>query len=61
MKHLTCLLLVAIASVSDAYAQPVTRDIRYATAHERQVLACHKKYKSSSPLYERIRAKYPDW
>jgi len=31
------------------------------TAHERQVLACHKKYKSSSPLYERIRAKYPDW
>ena len=31
------------------------------TAHERQVLAYHKKYKSSSPLYERIRAKYPDW
>ncbi|HEY6945615.1 MAG TPA: hypothetical protein VI431_10790 [Candidatus Acidoferrum sp.] len=31
------------------------------TARERQVLAFHKKYKSTSPLYERIRAKYPDW
>jgi len=38
MKPFTCLLLVAIACVSDAYAQPVTRDIPYATAHERQVL-----------------------
>src|SRR4029079_4849161 len=38
MKHVTCLLLVAIACVSDAYAQRVTRDIPYATAHERQVL-----------------------
>jgi arylformamidase len=38
MKHLTCLLLVALASASDAHAQRVTRDIPYATAHERQVL-----------------------
>ena len=38
MKHVTCLLLVAIAFVSTAYAQRVTRDIPYATAHERQVL-----------------------
>src|SRR6186997_2698144 len=38
MKHVTCLLVVAIACVSDAYAQRVTRDIPYATAHERQVL-----------------------
>jgi arylformamidase len=28
----------SLACVSDAYAQRVTRDIRYATAHERQVL-----------------------
>jgi hypothetical protein len=28
---------------------------------ERQVLAYHKKYKSTSPLYEKIRAKYPNW
>jgi hypothetical protein len=28
---------------------------------ERQVLNYHKKYKSTSPLYEKIRAKYPNW
>jgi acetyl esterase/lipase len=38
IKHITCLLLAAIACASDAYAQRVTRDIPYATAHERQVL-----------------------
>src|SRR4026209_213173 len=38
MKYFTCLLLIAIACVSDAHAQRVTRDIPYATAHERQVL-----------------------
>ncbi len=31
------------------------------TPRERQVLAYHKKYRTSSPLYEQIRAKYPDW
>ena len=38
MKHLTGLILLAVACVSDAHAQRVTRDIPYATAHERQVL-----------------------
>ena len=42
MKHFTCLLLlVAVACVSEAHAQRVTRDIPYATAHERQVLDVH--------------------
>lgn len=41
MKHLTWLLLVAVASVSEAHAQRVTRDIPYATAHQRQVLDVH--------------------
>jgi hypothetical protein len=31
------------------------------TARERQVLNYHKKHKSTSPLHEKIRAKYPDW
>ncbi|MGE5325416.1 MAG: hypothetical protein ACM3NO_00130 [Deltaproteobacteria bacterium] len=31
------------------------------TPRERQVLAFHKKYKTTSPLYEQIRAKYPHW
>src|SRR5688500_12301169 len=38
MRHVTCILLVAVAWVSEAHAQRVTRDIPYATAHERQVL-----------------------
>jgi len=38
MRLLTCLLVAAVACVADAHAQTVTRDIPYATAHERQVL-----------------------
>src|SRR5207237_8718767 len=38
MKHFTCLLLLAMACVTDAFAQHVTRDLPYATAHERQIL-----------------------
>ena len=38
MKHFTCLVLTAVACVSEAHAQGVTLNIPYATAHERQVL-----------------------
>jgi hypothetical protein len=31
------------------------------TARERRVLGYHKKYGTTSPLYEKIKAKYPDW
>jgi len=31
------------------------------TPRERQVLGYHKKHRTSSPLFEKIRAKYPDW
>jgi len=31
------------------------------TARERQVLGYHAKHKTTSPLYEQIRAKYPNW
>jgi hypothetical protein len=31
------------------------------TRRERQVLGYHKKHGSTSPLYEQIRAKYPNW
>lgn len=41
MTHLTCLLLVAVACVSEAHAQSVTGDIPYATAHKPQVLDVH--------------------
>src|SRR5262245_48182174 len=38
MKCLMFLVLAALACVSDAYAQQVTRDVPYASASERQVL-----------------------
>ena len=38
MRALTCVIVVAVACVSEAHAQRVTRDIPYATAHQRQVL-----------------------
>ncbi|MGB2696209.1 MAG: alpha/beta hydrolase, partial [Dehalococcoidia bacterium] len=41
LKHFTCLVLIAVASVSEMHAQTVKRDISYATAHERQVLDVH--------------------
>jgi hypothetical protein len=31
------------------------------TPKERQVLGYHKKHHTTSPLYEKIRAKYPNW
>jgi len=31
------------------------------TPRERQVLGYHKKHHTTSPLYEKIRAKYPNW
>ena len=41
MKCHTCLLLVAVACVSEAHAQRLTRDVPYGTVHERQVLDVH--------------------
>jgi arylformamidase len=38
MKSILWLLLIAVACPSGPHAQGVTHDIRYATAHERQVL-----------------------
>jgi arylformamidase len=38
LKQLLYLVLIAVGWVSDAQAQSATRDIRYATAHQRQVL-----------------------
>lgn len=47
--------------VDGAVPQDVASEPPRPTARERQVLAYHKKYKTTSPLYESIRAKYPDW
>lgn len=50
-----------LAEVEQALPQATENARSGPTARERQVLAFHKKYKSTSPLYARIRAKYPDW
>jgi hypothetical protein len=39
--------------VAEGQAEPTRR--------ERQVLAYHKKHGTTSPLYEQIRAKFPNW
>ncbi|SRR5882724_1602999 len=50
-----------LTEVEEALPQPTETAQPGPNARERQVLSYHKKYKSTSPLYEKIRAKYPDW
>jgi hypothetical protein len=47
--------------VEAALPQRLAPGQAYPTPRERQVLGFHKKYKTTSPLYEKIRAKYPNW
>jgi len=35
--------------------------VGFIVMRERQVRSYHKKYGTTSPLYEKIKAKYPDW
>ena len=41
--------------------QPVKSGQSWPSPRECQVLGYHKKHGTSSPLYQKIRAKYPDW
>jgi len=53
-----------LSEVEEAFSEaaaPTESEHTGPTARERQVLSFHKKYKSTSPLYEKIRSKYPDW
>ncbi len=47
--------------VDEALPQRVEPGQALPGPRERQVLGYHKKYKTTSPLYEKIRAKYPNW
>jgi hypothetical protein len=49
------------SEVDDLIPQPVAPGQDWPTSRELQVLNYHKRYKTSSPLYEKIRAKYPNW
>jgi len=50
-----------LAEVESAFRQRVAPDQSWPTPRERQVLNYHKKNGSTSPLFEKIRGKYPDW
>jgi len=47
--------------IEAALPERVERGQDWPTPRERQVLAYHKQHKTTSPLYEKVRAKYPDW
>ncbi len=50
-----------LAEVEEALPKPSESEAARPNARERQVLNYHKKHRSTSPLYEEIRAKFPDW
>ena len=50
-----------LSEVERALPPKVGPGQEWPSARERQVLNYHKKYKTTSPLYEKIRAKYPNW
>ena len=53
--------IVNLNDVEAAFAQRGRNWQNVPTPRERQVLAYHQKRRSTSPLYQSIRAKYPDW
>jgi hypothetical protein len=50
-----------LQEVESGPTQRLAAGQRLPTPRERQVLGYHKKHGTSSPLFEKIRAKYPNW
>jgi hypothetical protein len=50
-----------LSEVESAFPQQVAPGQPWPAPRERQVLIYHKKHQSTSPLFEKIRAKYPNW
>ena len=50
-----------LAEVEAAMPQRVSAGQAWPTARERQILGYHKKRGTTSPRYEQVRAKYPNW
>ena len=50
-----------LGEVEGVMPKKVAEGQPWPTARERQVLNYHKKHGSTSPLYEKVRAKYPNW
>jgi hypothetical protein len=53
--------IVNLSQVENALPQRVEPGQSWPSPRERQVLSYHKKHGTTSPLYEKIRAKYPNW
>jgi hypothetical protein len=50
-----------LSEVESVLPQKVEREQAWPSRRERQVLIYHKKHGTTSPLYEKVRAKYPNW
>jgi hypothetical protein len=50
-----------LSEVESAFPQKVDLGQPWPSPRERQVLGYHKKHGTTSPLYEKIRVKYPNW
>jgi hypothetical protein len=50
-----------LSEVESKMPRRVAPGQNWPTPRERQVLNYHKKHGTTSPLYEQIRARYPDW
>ena len=53
--------ILNLSEVEAAFPQRLAPGQDRPTPRERQVLTYHKNRRSTSPLYESIRAKYPNW
>jgi hypothetical protein len=50
-----------LAEIEGAIPQRIQPGQAWPTPRQRQVLTYHQKHQSTSPLYESIREKYPNW
>ena len=50
-----------LSEVEDHMPKRVEPGQNWPTARERQILGYHKKHGTTSPRYEQVRAKYPNW
>jgi len=53
--------ILNLTEVEDALPRRVEPGQKSPTPRERQVLSYHKKHRTTSLQYEKIRAKYPNW
>ena len=50
-----------LSEVEAAFRQLVASNQQWPSPRERQILGYHKKHGTTSPRYEQVRAKYPNW